>query len=110
MEFKIKLKPQIVQGKTIPQVKERIDNSHPNVLWSSSKYGFVLTDWNHTYFLVYNIVKINAKRVRVDHNAYRILEKPIVIAYVYKFTPQLLDLLGVKLEQGTRNFKLTKNR
>lgn len=105
MILKIKVVPRVITGKTIPEVLIKI-RQHASFASTMQTIGFVHLNGNND-IVVYNIVKVNAKRIRTK-DKYIIKEPAKVTAYVYTFNNDFLRLSGLRVKQNRRNFELMK--
>jgi len=107
MKFILGIKPTVLTGNgTTNNAKERFRNSYRGMcLCCSSKFGVAyvdnIRDGKEKYVFGYNIEVF--KRGKHRHNKH-------YVVYRYTFPIEMFDLLNVKIEQGSRTFKIVPKK
>lgn len=106
MKFILGIKPTVLTGNgTTRDAKERFRSSYRGMCVSySSKFGNAYVDSfnsNVKYVFGYNIEVF--KRGKHRHNKH-------YVVYRYTFPVEMFDLLNVKIEQGSRTFKIVPKK
>lgn len=112
MEFKIKLKPQIIRGYSKESVLSKIKGCQ-----TFGSYGNYLFDFNNRNekATVYNLTKNNKKSKQVKNKNGKTIKSTVIkqkqwTAYVYKIPISLLKLTNTEVKQNTRNFVISKRK
>lgn len=106
MKFILGIKPTVLTGNgTTKDAKERFRNSYRGMCVTySSRFGNAYVDSfgsNVKHVFGYNIEVF--KRGKHRHNKH-------YVVYRYTFPVEMFDLLNVKIEQGSRTFKIVPKK
>ena len=106
MKFTIGIKPTVLTGNgTTNNAKERFHESYRGMCVTySSRFGNAYVDGfgsNVKYVFGYNIEVF--KRGKYRYNKH-------YVVYRYTFPVEMFDLLNVKIEQGSRTFKIVPKK
>lgn len=113
MELRFKIKPTIIKGITIGEVKREITSRSRSYTISDYQQAYATSNANGDVALVYNIVvknrvveqtKVwNDKSQRMETKS-KLISPKVVTGYVYYIPVEILKIMRFKVIQRKRNF------